>query len=233
MGYPYFWKRPYMKHMIFADVCGFCTITKQLLLAAVGGRSARIPLALRTGPTKESASPQKYGTQDVCFVVKSRYFLRYTLENWHGTQEWRWMEDDFPFQTDDFQVPAINFPGCSFCLVGLLPLSVFFPDWWNMVETFKWARYSKFSSEPWGCVSKKWSKIQVKPMSRKIKVDGATPALHMSHIHTYRPFKLNGIISSVQDWTLKTICQILLDPFNHVHGDSGSGCEWRCEIRHY
>ncbi len=26
----------------------------------------------------------------------------YPLENYDGTQEWRWMEDDFPFQLGDF-----------------------------------------------------------------------------------------------------------------------------------
>ena len=25
----------------------------------------------------------------------------------------RGLEDDFPFQTGDFQVPAVNFPGCK------------------------------------------------------------------------------------------------------------------------
>ncbi len=27
------------------------------------------------------------------------------------------LEDDFPFQTGDFQVPAVNFPGCTITVV--------------------------------------------------------------------------------------------------------------------
>ena len=30
------------------------------------------------------------------------------------------LEDDFPFQTGDFQVPAVNFPGCTPRLAGNL-----------------------------------------------------------------------------------------------------------------
>ena len=30
-----------------------------------------------------------------------------------GTQKWRFGSDDFPFQTGDFLVPAVNFPGCT------------------------------------------------------------------------------------------------------------------------
>jgi len=30
------------------------------------------------------------------------------------------LEDDFPFQTGDFQVPAVNFPGCT-SLLGSPP----------------------------------------------------------------------------------------------------------------
>ena len=45
-----------------------------------------------------------------------------------GTSKWRFGSDDFPFQRDDFQVPAVNFPGSSWFIVGKDPLtSLLFP----------------------------------------------------------------------------------------------------------
>jgi len=37
---------------------------------------------------------------------KSFGMKKYSAENEHGTKKWRWVEDDFPSQTGDFEVPC-------------------------------------------------------------------------------------------------------------------------------
>ncbi len=53
-------------------------------------------------------------------------------------KSWRFGSDDFPFQTGDFQVPAVNFPGCIGIMKPLLPKNGIFSQkgevplgcWW-------------------------------------------------------------------------------------------------------
>ena len=109
---------------MFADSA---PLQNKLLLVAAGGRSARIPLALRTGPTsKESASPQKNIGPKMCVSLSISVFF----EVHPGKLTWNpnngGLEDDFPFQTGDVQVPANNFPGCSFCFGRSLASFSFF-----------------------------------------------------------------------------------------------------------
>ena len=40
--------------------------------------------------------------------------------NMLNPKSWRWMEDVFPFQVGDFEVPAVDFPGSTLFFSGYL-----------------------------------------------------------------------------------------------------------------